>query len=164
MSQPGSSARNRWSICLRSLRLSFCPRRSRSQVDSFRLAMANSTSTVGLARLGSVGNTYTNSPTGSSLAFSRLPLATTQLIATTEVILCDGHLGTMKQSTIACRAGRPNYAAAAHPKFPTSIDPGTAGSRALWVVETAQTSYRAIGGRQVKAHGSAARVTTNLLR
>jgi hypothetical protein len=53
--------------------------------------MANSTSTVGLARLGSVGHRYTNSPTGSSLAFSRLPLATTQLIATTEVILCDGH-------------------------------------------------------------------------
>jgi hypothetical protein len=42
------------------------------------------------ARLGSVCDSFTTSPPGSSLDFSH-DLATTQLIAETEVMLCDGH-------------------------------------------------------------------------
>jgi len=55
-----------------------------------------------LARLGSVGDTYTISLAGSSLTFSG-QLATKQLFAATEVILLIGHFGTKLSTTISCQ-------------------------------------------------------------
>ena len=56
------------------------------------------------ARLGSVGNRFTASPTGSSPAFSAA-LATTQQIAATEIMLSVGHEGTKGLSIITAKPG-----------------------------------------------------------
>jgi hypothetical protein len=50
-------------------------------------------------------NKATDSPTGSSSAFIQGRLATNQCIAAAEVMLKDGHKGTNRSSTIACRPG-----------------------------------------------------------
>jgi hypothetical protein len=55
------------------------------------------------ATSGSVGDHFTNSPAGSSLAFSG-QLATKHSIAATEVRLCDGHIGTKGTNDYSCRA------------------------------------------------------------
>ena len=68
MCQPGSSRSNRRSIPWRSLWLRLCPCCNRSKLDSLGFVMANSTSIVGFAKLGSVGNRYASSPAGSSPA------------------------------------------------------------------------------------------------
>src|ERR1039457_7221759 len=91
MVNPESAACNFCANSLRCSRLNL-PLCKRSKVDIFLFAMAYSFS-FEFARLGSVGVYYTNSPAGSSLALSG-QLATKQLIAATEVRLCDGHEGT----------------------------------------------------------------------
>jgi hypothetical protein len=50
------------------------------------------------ARLGSVGDHFTISPAGSSLALFQGQLATKHFIAATEVRLCDGHDGTKENN------------------------------------------------------------------
>jgi len=55
--------------------------------------------------LGSVDSHFSVSQAGSSVAFFKVPLATKQSTATTEVRLRDGHKGTKYLTTIAAEHG-----------------------------------------------------------
>src|SRR5580693_329266 len=92
---------------------------NRSKVDILRFAMSYSCCLISDPGSARLAKETTDSPTGPGRAFFKAEPATNQCIAAAEVMLKDGHKGTNRLSTIACRPGLPlSDAPPADPKFP----------------------------------------------